>query len=466
MRNWIATLALCAIGLNLPAQIPDFKPPTPLMGAVFTNNTKAVEELLEKGADPNEGRFFGAQALMWAVINQNTEIVKLLLGKGADSKTLDKNDSTILMWAVGTEHPNNTLVEMVLKTGIDINATNKYGETALNWALRRGHTDTVAKLKSAGATDTAAVRQSVEKAVALMQKSGPQFVKVSGCTSCHHQSLPQMAYAVAREHGYTLDEAVSAQQVKAVMAMFKPIRERMEKGEVTLPNPGISVSYSLLGLAAEGYSPDETTRAMAMTVERTQLPDGSFGVLGARPPMESSRFSATALSIRALQVYGEKPEQRIAKAQAWLRTARPETNEERTMKVLGLVWSKADRKAIDEAASELMAAQRPDGGWAQLATLESDAYATGQALVALHEAGKPSTDRVYQQGVAYLLRTQMPDGSWVVRSRSSPFQPLKESGFPHGRDQWISASGTAWASMALAYSQPASAPSPSLLSKR
>jgi hypothetical protein len=43
----------------------------------------------------------------------------------------------------------------------------------------------------------------------------------------------------------------------------------------------------------------------------------------------------------------------------------------------------------------------------------------------------------------------MADGSWHVRSRSFPLQPLKESGFPHGKDQWISASGTGWAAMAL-----------------
>jgi len=39
---------------------------------------------------------------------------------------------------------------------------------------------------------------------------------------------------------------------------------------------------------------------------------------------------------------------------------------------------------------------------------------------------------------------------WLVRSRSFPFQPYKESGFPHGKDQWISAAGTGWAAMALA----------------
>ena len=38
--------------------------------------------------------------------------------------------------------------------------------------------------------------------------------------------------------------------------------------------------------------------------------------------------------------------------------------------------------------------------------------------------------------------------SWV-RSRAFPTQPYKESGFPHGKDQWISAAGTSWAAMAL-----------------
>lgn len=55
----------------------------------------------------------------------------------------------------------------------------------------------------------------------------------------------------------------------------------------------------------------------------------------------------------------------------------------------------------------------------------------------------------YRRGVDYLVRTQYPDGSWYVRSRSMKFQPYFESGFPFGHDQWISAAATSWASMAL-----------------
>jgi squalene cyclase len=105
---------------------------------------------------------------------------------------------------------------------------------------------------------------------------------------------------------------------------------------------------------------------------------------------------------------------------------------------------------MDEAARALLAEQRPDGGWGQTPTLETDAYATGQALVALQWSGRlAASDPALQRGIAFLLRTQLSDGSWLVRSRTFPFQPYKESGFPHGKDQWISASGSSWAAMAL-----------------
>jgi len=90
--------------------------------------------------------------------------------------------------------------------------------------------------------------------------------------------------------------------------------------------------------------------------------------------------------------------------------------------------------------------------------LTSDSWATGQALVALNTVGGIDvSNAAFQQGVRFLLQTQFEDGSWYVRSRAWPFQPHFESGFPHGKDQWISAGGTAWATMALLLTQPLSA---------
>ena len=121
------------------------------------------------------------------------------------------------------------------------------------------------------------------------------------------------------------------------------------------------------------------------------------------------------------------------------------------MRLLGLAWAGAEQGVLREAASELIAAQRADGGWAQLKTLESDAYATGQVLYALFQSRAVKTaDEVYRLGTAYLLRTQAADGTWHVKSRAIGFQPYFESGYPYGHDQWISAAGASWATLALA----------------
>jgi hypothetical protein len=115
-----------------------------------------------------------------------------------------------------------------------------------------------------------------------------------------------------------------------------------------------------------------------------------------------------------------------------------------------LGWAGATPSELRHETRELLALQRPDGGWAPLPRLESDAWATGHTLVALHQAGGISTaEPAYQRGVEFLLRTQFDDGSWWVKSRTWPFQPHFDSQFPHGKDQWISAGGTAWAAMAL-----------------
>src|SRR5262249_21963080 len=101
-------------------------------------------------------------------------------------------------------------------------------------------------------------------------------------------------------------------------------------------------------------------------------------------------------------------------------------------------------------ARSLRQHQRTDGGWAQLPTLGTDAYATGQALYTLaHFVEAPMTDPAWQRGLRFLLETQEEDGTWHVARRAVAFQPTMKSGFPHHRDSWISAAATSWAVLAL-----------------
>jgi squalene cyclase len=133
-----------------------------------------------------------------------------------------------------------------------------------------------------------------------------------------------------------------------------------------------------------------------------------------------------------------------------LLSQKPVLNEDRVKRLLGLMWAGAKADALHTAASQLLAEQGPDGGWSQRPGFPGDAYATGQTLYALNQAGSiRSNHAAYVKGVSFLQRTQLEDGSWHVRSRSVKFQPYFEIGFPHGHDQWISATASAWAAMAL-----------------
>jgi N-acyl-D-amino-acid deacylase len=453
----IISILVIVSALSVPAsaQVPDFTPKTPLLGALLHNDSAEAKRLLEAGADPNDGRFIGFPPVLLATLRQDLELVRLMAAKGADLTATDPSGSTALMWAAFNEYGDAQLVQELLRLGADPSATNKAGESALSWAQRRGDTPAVAALRTAGASDSARVKEAVEKSVALLQRSGAQFTRMSGCYSCHHQLLPQMALGVARTRGLQIDEPAARQQIDSIVTILKRVSEEARRNRDRIPDPPISVSYTLLSLGAAKYPADDLTAALAEVVAAWQGEDGAFHPLPAiRPPMESNAFAGTALSLRALQLYGSQPQERIARAIRWLSSATPRNTEERAMQLLGLAWGKATAQEIGNSLKALLADQRADGGWGQLPSLETDAYATGQALVALETAGYAVSSAAYQRGLAFLMRTQHPDGSWLVRTRTFPVQPKRDSGFPHGDHQWISAAGTSWAAMALALAIP------------
>ena len=124
------------------------------------------------------------------------------------------------------------------------------------------------------------------------------------------------------------------------------------------------------------------------------------------------------------------------------------------MRLMGLVWSNAPPPDVRLAVRQVVTMQHADGGWSQLPQLDADAYATGISLYALHQAGVAATEDVYKKGVTFLLKNQYKDGAWFVKTRSFPVQPHMDSGYPFGFNQWISAAGASWASLAIAYTLP------------
>ncbi len=455
---------------------------TALMSAAGNCDLEAVKLLLAKGADVNAANRFGGKvkngpialtkltALHLAAPFGSPELIRTLLAAGAKVNALDVRGMTPLMLAVASERQDPRVVRLLLDAGAEANGRSDAGETALDWARKFGSRRVVAMLQAAGAKEALAyappqrgdgpeprdARTAVMRSVPLLQRSAAEFFRQGGCAACHHQNMSAVAVGAARASGIPVDEATAQESQKTVKAQWTGFREMLLE-RISFGGGADQLIFALLGLAAEGAPPDEVTDAMAAEIAAEQRADGSWYLGGiSRAPMEESHISRTALAIRGLKIYGppgRKAEfdRRLARATAWLLESEPATTDERAMYLAGLHWAGVDRAKVRRAAEALKAEQRADGGWAQNANLSSDAFATGEALYALHESGTASpADAVYRRGVGFLRRTQFPDGSWYVRSRAPKFQPYFQSGFPYEHDQWISASATAWAVAALA----------------
>jgi hypothetical protein len=299
------------------------------------------------------------------------------------------------------------------------------------------------------AQEPAALRDAVQRGLGLLEKTSPQFIKRGGCNSCHNQFLPAAAQAMARDRGIAVGKDFAQLPVEAREEPADRIAELIATGGAN------SIGYQLFVDAALKRPADARSAALIHYLFATQETDGRWQTTGNRPPMTYDDFNTTAFAIFSLREYAPESQRaearkRIDRALAWLIEGNPQVTQERAFHLLGLAWADAKREAVDKSARGLIAHQRADGGWSQLPTMQSDAYATGQALYALQAVNAvPASDPACRRGLEYLVKSQAKDGSWHVQTRSLPIQPYFESGFPYGHDQWISSAGTSWAAMAL-----------------
>src|SRR5579883_1260901 len=460
--------------------------PMALMSAAAFGNTELVRLLLSKGVpvnaqSPSEtervkngpialGNF---TALILSVAAGNPATVRVLLDAGADVNARDVRGMTPLMLAVATDHPNRDVIRLLLARKPDTAVKSKAGETALDWALKFRDSAIISQLRAAMPGAAAAdptpkaipprapapdLRTALQRTIPLVQKAGVTTFREGGCISCHGGNIVTAAVAAARARGLAIDEAAHTENIRATRLQFlasaESLLERTDTPDAQIP------AFTLFALAQADVPPDHVTDALVHNLAALQLADGSwFWQAVLRPPTSDSPFSITALAIQAFRRYAPPArkaefDERIARAAHVLETAEPVTTEDHVMRLLGLKWAGANQARVDRLAKALAALQRPDGGWGQTPRQPTDAYATGTALNALYQCGMPPDSPVYRRGVAFLLSTQAPDGSWHVASRAPKFQPYFEGGFPYGHDQWISQWGTGWAAVALAHALP------------
>ncbi len=305
-----------------------------------------------------------------------------------------------------------------------------------------------------------AIKAAVVKSLPLLETGARgSMEKRKQCFTCHNQALPIMALTTARSRGLTIDAENLRRQVQFTAEFLEKNRTNYLAGKGQ-GGQALTAGYALWTLEMGGWKSDETTDAVAGYLLRFQSDLDHWRPQTVRPPTEESLFTVSYVALRGLKMFGttgqrEGIRQRTEQVRQWmLKTAARET-EDRVFRLRALHDVEAPRDAIRDATQELLKAQRADGGWAQLAGKDSDAYATGTALVALHQAGGVATaDPAYRNGLRFLLAKQLDDGSWHVSTRSEPIQTYYESGYPHGEDQFISISAAGWATTALALALP------------
>ncbi len=446
--------------------------------AARSSCSRCVELLAAENLD--KGAYTGALGIL-AYLG-NVSLVRLALSHGADVNAVDGRGRTPLMYAAISDFLPLDVMKLLIERGADVNAKSQHkesgdsGQTALDLARLRGNTPIVELLIKSGAASTASsarvvtperattIQTAIQRSLPLLQRTDANFIPKAGCVSCHNNSLAAITTALARKRGFALDEAIAAQQSKANVAYLAQKRDLLHQGSffgAVQGDPQIA-SYILIGLDAERHKADLNTDAVAMFVRARQMPDGrwAFGTDGRPPLCADGDIAATVLSMRGLQLYAPNVDKAAYKeavrlAGEWLARSQPRTHDDQSWRLLGLAWAGTNKDATQKAVREMLAAQHSDGGWSDLTSMDSAAYATGKALFALHTAGLPVSDPAYQRGVRFLLTTQMKDGSWYVRTRAAGLQPYFDNGFPYGVDQWISAAATSWATMALTLASPA-----------
>jgi Squalene-hopene cyclase C-terminal domain len=237
--------------------------------------------------------------------------------------------------------------------------------------------------------------------------------------------------------GYAIDQKFLADAIEGALgSREKMIASKLVPGPKDRPDPrpiGRGVQMGTVFLAVAGKSlpsltqgQQQSLRWIADQIVKKQVKDGSWEFFLSRPPINENQTTDGIWLLMALQDdsgHGASPAERVAleKGIAWLSASKaPETYQAKVLKVLLALRAGKSRGERQGPLNELLALQRPDGGWRQIPEMPSDAFATGQTLYVLSLAGDTAERPEIMRAIKFLVATQKPDGSWPMTSRATP----------------------------------------------
>ncbi len=298
------------------------------------------------------------------------------------------------------------------------------------------------------------VRSAVSKALPTLEAGSKGSADKRQCFTCHSQAIPVFAFLAAKRHGFAVDEDNLQRQLQHTYDHLKRGLDNYRQGKGQ-GGDILTAGYALWTLDEGNWPADEVSVAVSNYLLGTQTDIPHWRHRGNRPPTSGSDFTATYVALRALEHFGaddqkEKIAERRTRVAEWLSSTKPIETEDLVFKIGAFQYADCASEVIQDTVSALLKIQRDDGGWGQKPDMPSDAYATATAIFALNRYREAfADDQSISKGIEYLLSTQLEDGTWHVVTRAKPVQEYFESQFPHGKDQFISVSATAWSTLAL-----------------
>jgi squalene-hopene/tetraprenyl-beta-curcumene cyclase len=303
------------------------------------------------------------------------------------------------------------------------------------------------------------VKETINRGLTFLAKDNLAWKEKRQCAECHHAPFTIWALSEGKKRGYAVDEKalddltnwVLTKDHLTKLVAKPPKQEKAELNEAPL--------LLALGVEAGGAksAPDGLKELLA-SVLGDQDKDGSWRLSYEFRPVGSSPEVLTTLALLALSAPNAPdmgPEGKAARERGlrWLRKAG--SDEELQAAALRLIlWRRMGQPAgeWEPLVEKLRGAQAADGGFGQVPKAKSDAYATGQALYALAEAGVKPDDEAVRKAQSFLAKTQREDGGWAMVSRA-----VMRDGKPPKNLEPITHVGSAWAVMGLVRSAPGAA---------
>lgn len=304
------------------------------------------------------------------------------------------------------------------------------------------------------ADEPRAEKFSLEKAVHFLDSASLEWQNSWGCFTCH----TNISYLIARPN-----VSADAPAHRAVRKYAEEmITQRWEEVGSRFDAEVVAVSAALaLNDAASTKKLHPLTRLALDRMWTGQRDDGAWKwPTGCRwPPMESDEHYGVTLAAigvgAAPDSYAKTPAAQagLAKIRTFLKNNPPADLHHKGMVLWASTYVDGLMTADEQqaCAKELIAEQRPDGGWAfsrlypwtraddkQQDLETSDGYGTAFVVFVLRKAGLPIEEPAIARGVAWLKSHQRASGRWFTRSLNKD------------NEHFISHAGSAYAVMALA----------------